>query len=74
MKVSYTPKSVVERQLLVALESDAEKCAVLCSKQDIEILIDSVEGKSFKHGKEAASFGRDLRTLYKAMFGESYEH
>lgn len=35
MKIEYVPKSVIENRLLVALEEDSSKVAILASEQDL---------------------------------------
>lgn len=65
----YTPKHVIERKLLLAL-NDSKKVAILLEKKDLSLLIKALHlvppAEGFK--KEAEAFAQDLNQLRLAAF------
>lgn len=64
--VELTSRQVIERKLLAALD-DEDKVALLCSRQDLDMLIAALHTSSIDGPKER-EWERDLRQLRAEAF------
>lgn len=70
LKVQRTDRLVIQNQLLAALDNKT-KVAILCTKEDIDLLIVGLEGYEGPQDwrKKCLLFATDLRKLEKEAFG-----
>lgn len=68
VNVTHAPKREITGQLLTTLEQDKERVAILCTREDLRLIIDCLRGESAKHGTNALQFADDAETLYGGVF------
>ena len=68
-KVEHTTRAVIEQSILLALENDKSKVAILCDKNDLNILIAAL-GLTERVIKGGEDFRLSLEQLRREAFGE----